>query len=350
MRTTILYRHSSRGLRGFTLVELLVVISIIGILISLLLPAVQWARESARRLQCNDNLHQLSLAVLAYEQNNSVLPPSGLTQPQPNRWYDARSGPMISWLVLILPHLEQENLWSQFDLQQSILTQKKMPDGREPQEVQLPGLLCPSDSSRGRFFEHPELTKGKRFAKGNYAAYVSPFHVDLQLLYPGALTSAGQPSARIVDGLSNTIMLSEVRVRDNPRDARGAWALPWTGTSQLAYDMHHEYWTPGDFVPSQYSLGVTQWPNCQGPNVDMLYECPDLPNAQLDGMPCGTWQPQGEWFFQSAAPRSRHVGGVNATFADGRTGFLPNDIDQMVMAYLISINDRHAVSTSQHVQ
>jgi prepilin-type processing-associated H-X9-DG protein len=67
-------------------------------------------------------------------------------------------------------------------------------------------------------------------------------------------------------------------------------------------------------------------------------------------MPCGTWQPQGEWHFQSAAPRSWHVGGVNVAFADGRTGFLPDDVDQIVMACLVSINDRQAVNIEQYVR
>ncbi len=335
---------------AFTLVELLVVIAITVVLLHLLVPAVFMARESARRAHCGNNLRQLGLAVLSYEQHKGVLPPSGLVQKRPDRWYDARSGVMISWMVLVLPYIEQQNLYAQFDLGRSALEQQRGPDGGEPQEIQWPGLLCPSDSSRGRFFQHPTLTRGKKFAKGNYAAFVSPYHVDEQLRYPGAITAAGQSMARIVDGASNTLMLPEVRVRDDPRDARGAWVLPWTGTTQLAFDMHPQWWlSPDIFRAASYSVGVTQPPNCRGPNVDMLYDCPDMAGSQLDEMPCGLWQPQGEWFFQSAAPRSRHPGGVNVLFADGRLGFLSDDVDEYAMAYLISVNDQQPVNVTGHV-
>lgn len=81
---------------AFTLVELLVVIAITVVLLHLLVPAVFMARESARRAHCGNNLRQLGLAVLSYEQHKGGLPPSGLVQKRPDRWYDARSGVMIS--------------------------------------------------------------------------------------------------------------------------------------------------------------------------------------------------------------------------------------------------------------
>jgi prepilin-type N-terminal cleavage/methylation domain-containing protein/prepilin-type processing-associated H-X9-DG protein len=336
---------SARARRGgFTLVELLVVIAIIGILMALLLPAVQSAAEAGRRASCLNNLHQLGIAVQAYEATFTVLPASGIVQSRTDRWYDARSGRMFSWLVLILPQVEQQQLWQQFDFQKSVLDQ-----AGDPQATPLPVTLCPSDGARRRFFQSSSLTKGKRFAKGNYAAFVSPFHVDLQLLCPGALIATGQPIADIRDGTSNTLLLGEVRTRAHEEDARGAWALPWTGASQLAFDMH-SLLPAGQFEGSPWSLGVTQPPNCQGPNTDMLYACPDMNEAQLDQMPCGIWQPSGMWSFQSAAPRSTHPGGVNVVFVDGHTGFLPNAVDEMAMAYLISIHDGHPVSVDQHVE
>ena len=92
---------------AFTLVELLVVITIIGILISLLLPAVQAAREAARRLQCSNNLKQMGLAFHNYENSNAMLPPGGLTQTS--------GGYGFSWLVRILPYIEQQNIYNQLD-------------------------------------------------------------------------------------------------------------------------------------------------------------------------------------------------------------------------------------------
>ena len=288
------------------------------------------------------------LAVKQYDLYQGVLPASGLHAPPTPGYYrfvEPRSGQQLSWLVLILPQIEQANLHSQFDLSRSVFQQPK-----EPQAIQVSAFLCPSDSARGQYFADGALTGGKRLAKGNYAAFCSPFHTDLQVSFPGALIATGQSTAAIRDGLSNTLMLSEVRVRANPQDQRGAWALAWTGTSLLAFDMHHNFFLPRDpYVPSSYFVGLAQPPNNQGPNVDMLYACPDMAGAQLEEMPCGVWQRGTDWEFLSAAPRSRHPGGVNVAFADGHVGFLINEVDDFVMAYLISINDRQSVDYSPYV-
>jgi prepilin-type N-terminal cleavage/methylation domain-containing protein/prepilin-type processing-associated H-X9-DG protein len=97
-------RIAAADLRGFTLVELLVVISIIGVLVGLLLPAVQSARESGRRTQCSNNLRQLGLSCLGYSEATGALPPS--------RIYDHS----VSWAVLILPYCDQVPLFSQWDI------------------------------------------------------------------------------------------------------------------------------------------------------------------------------------------------------------------------------------------
>src|ERR1700761_5051406 len=95
--------------RGFTLIELLVVIAIIAVLIALLLPAVQQAREAARRTQCKNNLKQLGLALYNYESVNSALPPSAVIVEQPgNVLYTGYLGP----LTRILPYIEQGNVYN----------------------------------------------------------------------------------------------------------------------------------------------------------------------------------------------------------------------------------------------
>jgi prepilin-type N-terminal cleavage/methylation domain-containing protein/prepilin-type processing-associated H-X9-DG protein len=341
---------------GFSLVELLVVIAIIGVLISLLLPAVQAARESARRVQCANNLKQLGVATANFESSRGMLPKSAITELDELEYGDTRylafdpeSGKQFSWAVQLLPQLEQQNLYDQFDFSKTVFEQDD-----DPQARPVPSLMCPSDAASGRFFSAAKLTAKKRFAKGNYAAYVSPFHIDLQLAWPGALIATGQPMSRIVDGTSQTIAFSEVRTLDVERDERGVWALPWAGASVLSFDMHHicsngrsHYSCLGEdfFRPDPRSLGQTQVPNSLGPTKDTLLLCKGEQQlkSEWERMPCRRWQwPVGASGFYSASPRSLHPGGVLVAFLDGHVEFLLDEVEEFTMAYMISINDGHA--------
>lgn len=333
---------------GFTLVELLVVIGVIGVLVSLLLPAVQSAREAARAIQCKNNLKQLALAIATYESLTKRLPASGfLRDSNPNS-----AGPLnfqltsvnedgigkFSWLIALLPQLEQQALYAQFDFKMSPFKQTG-----DPQATHLAGFRCPSDGAQREFFMQ-SLTRNRPFAKGNYAAYVSPTHLDLQRTFPGALVDVPQPLAHVTDGTSQTLALAEIRVRSNPRDQRGAWALPWTGACLLAFDAHHNYLspqgeTPGVFVFNEGSRYQTQRPNGDGPNTDTLYDCDNPAEAQFDGVPCLN---NPGWL--SASPRSRHPGGVFVAYLDGHVSRVTNAVDDRVMAYAISINDGQAIS------
>ena len=334
-------------MRAFSLVELLVVIAIIGVLISLIMPAVQAARESARRMQCTNNLRQLAVAASSYESAIGRLPPSGIVTLESRKYglidYEAflqREGKQYSWAVMLLPYIEQQNLFDRFDLDKTVFEQSS-----EPQSQFLQQLACPSDQAYGRFFQDESLTFGKRFAKGNYAAFCTPFHTDMQMVYPGALVAKGQRMRRISDGTSNTLLLGEIRTRDHLQDERGAWALPWTAASLLAFDMHHDtnHQFDNHFVAFNRYAYQTQLPNTLGPNSDMLQVCPDVGDAQLDAMPCLDANKH-RWL--SAATRSLHPGGVNVVSVDGHIEFILDDIDEYVMAYMISINDGHIPGTS----
>jgi prepilin-type processing-associated H-X9-DG protein len=255
-----------------------------------------------------------------------------------------RTGPQFSWIVLVLAQLEQTALHSQFDFQLTVFHQRN-----DPQAMFISTLVCPSDSARGRFLRDPDLTGGKSFAKGNYAAFVSPFHVENQWRFPGTLVANLRHTfADLKDGSSQTLMLGEVLTRANEQDQRGAWALGWTGTTQLAFDLHDLVdpiiYEHSGYVPNQLGLGVNQPPNNQGPNTDMLYKCPDPAGAQLENMPCNVWEAGTSRAYLSAAPRSRHTGGVQVAFADGHVGFLTNQIDFLTMAHLIHVSDGRAAS------
>jgi len=348
--------YRTARLAAFSLVELLVVIAILGILISLLLPAVQAARESARKVQCVNNLKQLATATLNYELNMGQLPPSAILDPaelsylsqnEPTTYpvVDQRLGKQFSWVVSLLPFLEQQNLYDSFDLSVSVFEQP-----RDPQSRFISALVCSSDQAQVRFLVDEALSNGKYFAKSNYAAFVSPFHIDLQLIYPGAFIVTGQPLKRIVDGTSRTMGLTEVRTLDHPQDERGAWALPWAGASILSFDMHHKcmvsYPCTNDrnFRADPRSLGYTQVPNSSGKVVDTLHLCApgeeQFQDSLFERMPCGRWIGKiGNSGYYSAAPRSLHMGGVNVAYIDGHVDFLLDDVDEFSMAYQISVND-----------
>lgn len=351
--TTVHLASSTIRRRGFTLVELLVVIAIIGVLVSLLLPAVQQAREAARRIQCTNNLKQLVLATQNYEGAQGILPPSGIVETRPLYPWRAsspfevvlhREGLQIGWGVLLLPYIEQQALYERFDLDRSVFDQQG-----DPQATYVAGYACPSDLAQQRLFQDGELTGGRPFSKGNYAGYCSPYHTDYQLAYPGAIIYGGQLLRRVTDGTSQTIAFSEIRTRDHPSDERGVWALPWNAASLLAYDMHQDPSAEvgGAYRPYARYDNQTQYPNTIGPNVDVLQRCPDPAAAQLEGMPCGEYAGMIDGLslrYLSAAPRSNHLGGVNGAYLDGRVEFIVEDIDTYLMAYQISINDGQVAS------
>ncbi|MGL4513990.1 MAG: DUF1559 domain-containing protein [Lacipirellulaceae bacterium] len=354
-------QRRANSLVGFTLVELLVVIAIIGVLVGLLLPAVQAAREASRRVACTNNLKQLALAALGYEQRTERLPPSGLSQVRLEAKWGAPivnpfGGAQLSWVAILLNDIEEGSLADRFDFKRSLAQQSI------DALAMLPGSVrCPSDDSDGRVYDMPgPLISSPRLtiAKGNYAAYVSPFHVDLQVLFPGAFVHGGQAIAKVTDGTSHTLAISEVRTNDLTEDERGAWLLPWPGATALSVDVHNRDWAGDggdsaagdDFVifsdtyePSPTTAGDAQTPNTQGPNADTLRGCEHgsmLRDASLaQRMPCAKGRPPGIPGYLSAAPRSTHPGGVNGAWLDGRVTWLADEVAGLWLAYAVSIND-----------
>ena len=333
---------------GLTLVELLVVIAIIGILVALLLPAVQAAREAARRIQCQNHLKNLTLALVNYENAKKALPPANKAPlVSGERISREETNPTLSWIVEILPYIDEDPLSQQFDLKKTANNQSTT---TRPEEKQPPILLCPSDSARDRFY----VAEGRRFAKGNYAVWASPEHTVSMRCFPGALINEPQPLKRFVDGTTKTLMLSEIRTRDDENDERGAWAIGINGASVMGFDMHSTSATPSclggchnlkrnmPYIPCSVAQTGTPplVPNSPPKidNADTLRNCTGTTASMsdLEMMPCRAHTTD-TWI--SAAPRSLHVTGVNASNCDGSVVFLNNDIDGYLMARMISIND-----------
>ena len=225
--------------RGFTLIELLVVIAIIAILVALLLPAVQQAREAARRTQCKNNLKQIGLALHNYHDVHNCFPPGWIAVDPATGLPDAHEGINgAGWGTFILPQLEQSNLYSRFDPNAAIHAPVNIPF----MNTVLQAYRCPSDPQPDRWKISAEDAPGTVLAELPIANYVASFgtedlhHCELP---PGTapVTPAGQcmgngpffhnSSIRMrdfTDGTSNTFVVGERRTRPT-----ADWYSTWVG-------------------------------------------------------------------------------------------------------------------------
>jgi prepilin-type N-terminal cleavage/methylation domain-containing protein/prepilin-type processing-associated H-X9-DG protein len=200
--------------RAFTLVELLVVIAIIGVLVALMLPAIQAAREAARRTQCVSNLKQLGIALLNFEDAQGTLPGVGLRPPtsgQQSQW-------AFSVQAKILPYLEDEALHSLIDLKQPLMvgsggSQTINPIQREVVKYVVPILLCPSDGQPPLFDSNDAQWAGGCYminAGTGTPDYSFTAKLDGLFWYQSDLRLA-----KITDGLSRTLLMSEAVLGNN---------------------------------------------------------------------------------------------------------------------------------------
>ena len=284
---------SNTNRSGFTLVELLVVIAIIGVLVGLLLPAVQAVRDAARKAQCQNNLKQIGLALLNYESTYRRLP-SGVVRPVGFE-NDGRDRPRANWAIASLPHLEQSNLYSQFDSTISL----NVAANSTVRTMRLSVFLCPSDDGNQSEFEP---LAGVRYARGNYGANygTASWGTDFwkEARYRGVMGQNTQLSlAQITDGLSNTIAIGELLAHPNRLDNRGVWAFHAPGAALLGLDCDVK---------------------CQGINGELANEWIPYCAALDSHFPCSI-QNNGA---SNAGPRSKHAGGAHFAWCDGSVRFV----------------------------
>ncbi len=218
-----------RARRGFTLVELLVVIAIIGVLVALLLPAVQAAREAARRMQCTNNLKQIALATHNYSDTHGAFP-SGWV------YSGVANSEVWGWSALLLPYLEQGALHDQLRVTQGNLATNLVSANWQPVaaglETIIPAFICPSDSGyqgRGQIHNDRRYNGGAGFAAHNYLPGVSNYmgvaghNVNRlnDLTNTGIFYGNSSVAFRdVLDGTSNTFLVGE---RDTRYCRSGSW-------------------------------------------------------------------------------------------------------------------------------
>ena len=312
------FDRRQKRLRGFTLVELLVVIAIIGILIALLLPAVQSAREAARRMTCSNNNKNIGEAMHLHCDAKGYLPP-GFYWPEGLTGDDGAAE--STWVTHTLPYFEQGIVHDDIDWDRGF-GQTWDPTGPNfaVLRTKLPVMLCPSDQ------EIPVLTRGGLpcFAHGNYVAndglgpMTEKTYKDLSnnnrvkgVFYCNSNTKIRD----FTDGTTQTALVSEIiltpgdaSLNEMLHDFRGVMHYP------EGCHYHHNH-TPNSDIPDQIRVSY----------------CNDNPDA-----PCeGTYSNSGDRSLILTA-RSRHPGGVNLLLADGSVRFVEESID---------IDIWHAVAT-----
>ena len=311
---------------GFTLVELLVVIAIIGVLVGLLLPAVQQAREAARRMSCSNNLKQLGLAVHTYHDTHSQFPPARGGTNEGGDWatgsWLSNQG-SLSAFAMLLPYIEQDPLWQQISSGVDMPDREIPPNGPSPlrgnyppYQTSIASFQCPSDGAVENGKINYALSRGDQISglvgdsdpRGVFGYYSEIGFRDIK------------------DGTSNTIAMSEITVYDGePLAILGGSYITDHGTSQLSQtpivckqaegpdgmmvgtppSSHHrvgDFWAAGHTMISGFQTVLP----------------PNSPNCAND---------RGEWSNGIFSAKSYHSGGAQAVMCDGSVRFVTASID-----------------------
>ncbi len=386
MYTTFQKMEADR--RAFTLVELLVVIAIIGVLVALLLPAIQAAREAARRMQCSNNVKQLGLGAVNFESARKKLPPSGQC--------DSTGGASTTYMIhstatYILPHIEQQAIYDMFDhASDPKVVYSATPSGSGTSLSTPTGCLLHPEA-RGRNYDDPSHPQGQVAAKSKIDTFLcpttpidngsrDPMHgyggIDYMIVAlsdvdaregsptygmrtPGSgsddwksqvvapmLNCDGGGYGRVTDGASNTILWIEDAGRSHPDVQNyGALSNRFTPVSGAADPINMSSgpngrrvfaWADADAVGNGFS----------GPSnaISPASRVAKLNNnASPDGGPPGC-----RWSVNNCGPNdepfSFHPGGLNAAMGDGSVHFLSDSIDGIVLKWMIGAEDGQTIN------
>lgn len=293
--------------RGFTLIELLVVIAVIAILLALLLPAVQMAREAARKSQCSNNLKQIGLALQNYELLNHVYPPSttsqidfGVWTPNPTQYH------LHSWASFLLPQLDQGPLYNQINFNVSSVA----PPNLKVAESKILAYRCPSFSGSD-FSQSPLYTAiSPRLAIRNYAAMGATSVGNLWQRPDGVIYPRGSTRVDdIADGTSNTLLVAETREPN---------ASVWIdgGTAAVVALRYVESNAPS-YAGNETSINYQPYFVANGQGIDSKY-----------------------------GPSSMHSGGAIHLFADGSVRLVSQQINVSVYVSLSTRDGKEPIPAS----
>jgi prepilin-type N-terminal cleavage/methylation domain-containing protein/prepilin-type processing-associated H-X9-DG protein len=309
---------NKKTFRAFTLIELLVVIAIIGVLIAMLLPAVQAAREAARRMQCSNNLKQFGLAMHSYHSTHDTFPPGYITGTENQNPNSPETGPGWGWGSLLLNNLEQSAAYSAANFSLPIT----VPASMTVRTVSLSVFLCPSSTGGSG----PVLLKDSGgntlisdLSPGQYVASAGQLEVEE---FPASNNGVFYRNSRngvrdIADGSSATLMAGE-RSR-NVADATWVGAIPYSRVCTNPKWPIQECATANVMI-----LGHT------GPSPDQRWV--DVPNYKGAGA---------DDFW------SLHPGGCNFLFCDGSVRFIKETINPRIFSFLSTRAGGEVVSADQ---